>query len=292
MKENSTKNNIIIGISFVMGVFLLALCYNMFLGPHNFVVAGMTGIGIALEELFNFDATLFIYIANFLLLIVSFIFLGYDKTKNTIVGSILYPLMITFTAPIAHFINTRFPIDDTLLIILFAAVFYGVGNGLIYKWGYTTGGNDVLMQLINKYFKISESKCLTIVNCLVILVGAFTFGYMEGIYAFIIMFLSSLFIDKVMFGTFDSKVFYIFTHKSSKIKKVLKEEFKSGFTIYRTKGGYSNHDGDVIMCVVPNRYYYVLKNRILDIDPDAFFVVENCYEVNGGVVRSSLPFWD
>ena len=153
MKENSTKNLIFIGVSFVVGVFLLALCYNMFLEPYNFVVAGMTGVGIALKKLFGINAIAFIYITNILLLIISFIFLGYEKTKNTIVGSLLYPIMITFTSPIASYINTNFPIDDTFLIILFAAILYGIGNGLVYKCGYTTGGNDVLMQLLNKYCK-------------------------------------------------------------------------------------------------------------------------------------------
>lgn len=292
MEENSTKNLIVIGCSFVFGTILLALCYNLFLGPHNFVIAGFTGVGIALEELFGFSATLFIYITNFILLIISFIFLGYDKTKNTIIGSILYPVMITLTMPLSLFINQNFPIQDNFLIILFASIMYGVGNGLVYKSGFTTGGNDVLMQLLNKYFKIPESKALSLVNGIVIILGAFTFGYMKGIYSFIIMLIASLFIDKVMFGIADSKVFYIFTRKASKVKKIIINDFKSGYTIYPTKGGYSHHNGSVLMCVVPNKDYYLLKSKILEVDPKAFFVIENCYEVNGGVVRKNLSFLD
>ena len=145
------------GFSFVLGVFLLALCYNWLLLPNNFVVAGMSGIAIALEELFNINATLFIYLSTFVLLIISFIFLGFNKTKNTIIGSILYPIMITFTWPIANYLNTNFPLNDTYLIVIFASILYGVSNGLIYKYGFTTGGNDVLMQILNKYFKIYSS---------------------------------------------------------------------------------------------------------------------------------------
>ncbi len=289
-KNKSIKEILIIGVSFVLGVFLLALSYNMFLLPNNFVVAGMSGIGIALEKLFGINATAFIYISTIILLIVSFIFLGKEKTKNTLMGSILYPVMITLTSPIANYLNTNYPIDDLLITILFAIVTYGVGNGLIYKYGYTTGGNDVLMQLLNKYLRIPESKGLMAVNIIVILFGAAIFGYMKAIYATIILILSTLFIDKIMFGIADSKLFYIFTREEEKVKKAILEEIESGFTILPTKGGYSHSKGSLIMCVVPNRDYYLFKERILEIDPKAFFIIDSCYEVNGGVKRSNLPF--
>lgn len=288
--SKDVKDALVVGITFVFGVFLLALSYNMFLLPNNFVVAGMSGIGIALESLFGLNATVFIYASTLILLVVSFIFLGKEKTKNTIMGSILYPIMITLTAPIANALNSHFPIDDMMLILLFSFITYGGGNGLIYKYGYTTGGNDVLMQLLNKYLKIPESKGLMAVNIIVILFGAATFGYMKAIYATIILMLSTLFIDKIMFGIADSKLFYIYTREEKKVKKAILEELESGFTILPTKGGYSHTKGNLIMCVVPNRDYYLFKNRILEIDPKAFFIIDSCYEVNGGVKRSNLPF--
>ncbi len=285
MEQNSVKYLVVTGVSFVLGVVLLALCYNLFLLPNDLVVSGMSGLGIALEDLCHINATAFIYIANIILLFVSFIFLGYEKTKNTIIGSLLYPIMITFTAPIAQYILKNYPITDTLVLTLFASLLYGISNGLIYKCGYTTGGNDVLMQLLNKYFKIPESKALAIVNLLVIILGAITFGYMKGIYSLFILLLSTFFIDKIMLGIADSKLFYIYTKEEKKIKKLILNEIKSGFTILPTKGGYSHNNGSLIMCVVPNRYYYILKEKILEIDPDAFFIVDTCYEVNGGVVQ-------
>lgn len=289
--NNNTKDTIITGVTFVLGVFLLALCYNLFLLPNDLVVSGMTGIGIALEKLIHLNATVFIYASSFILLIVSYIFLGVEKTKKTAIGSILYPLMITFTTPIAEFINNHFPLNDMLLLLIFTIVLYGFSNGLVYKYGYTTGGNDVLMQLLNKYFKISESKAVTIVNIIVIFFGALTFGYIKGFYSLIILLVSTTFMDKVMFGIADSKLFYIFTKEEKKVKKAILEELESGFTILPTKGGYSHSKGTMIMCVVPNRDYYLFKERILEIDPQAFFIIDNCYEVNGGVKRSNYPFF-
>jgi len=291
VKKKNIEHTISTGITFVLGVFLLALCYNLVLLPNNFVVAGMSGIGIALETLVGLNATFFIYATNIILLFVSFFFLGYDKTKNTIVGSILYPLMITFTAPIASFLNAQFPLEDPILLILLGAVLYGTSNGLIYKCGYTTGGNDVLMQLINKYFKVPESKALTFVNMVVIGFGCTTFGYLKAIYSLIILLISKTFIDRIMFGISESKLFYIFTKDEKKVKKAILEEFESGFTLLPTKGGYREEKGSLIMCVVPNSDYYPFKERIIEIDPSAFFIIEDCYEVNGGVKRSNRHFF-
>lgn len=291
-KNQKQKSIVINACYFVAGVFLLALCYNMLFLPNNLVVSGMSGFAIAIEKLTGFNSNVFIYISNVLLLLVSFLLIGYEKTKNTIIGSLLYPLMITFTAPIAGLLNKYFPLEDPWLIILFASVMFGISNGLIYKGGYTTGGNDVIMQLISKYFKLPESKSLKIVNTFVILAGALTFGYIKGIYSLIILLTSTIFVDKIMFGISDSKLFYIFTREEDMVKKVILDELESGFTILPTKGGYSHTKGSLIMCVVPNRDYYLFKERILEIDPTAFFIIDSCYEVNGGMKRSNLPFLD
>ncbi len=292
MEEYSDKKIIIEGITFVLGVFLLALCYNLFLLPNNFAFAGMSGLAIIVHQISGFNPTLFIYIANITLLIVSFIFLGWEKTKRTIVGTLLYPVMITFTLPIAQVLLKHLVLKEMIITAILTALLYGIGNGLIYKSGYTTGGNDVLMQLLNKYFKIPESQGLTFVNCLVILACSIVFSLELGIYSLIIMVISSVFIDKIMYGISDSKLFYIFTRKPKKIKKVIFDEFESGFTILPTKGGYSHTHGSLIMVVISNRDYYKFKNKILEIDPTAFFIIDDCYETKGGVKRSNLPFID
>ena len=169
MKNESVKAIVVTGVSFVAGTFLLALCYNCFLLPNNYVVSGMSGLALVFDELLGINPILFIYASSIALLIISFIFLGAKKTKNTIIGSLLYPLMVTFTSPIAIFINDKFPLDDKYLIIVFAAILYGISNGLIYKGGYTTGGNDVLMQIINKYVGAEKLSDILIVIEIVII---------------------------------------------------------------------------------------------------------------------------
>ena len=102
--SKDTKEIIITGISFVFGTFCLALCYNLFFVPNNLVVGGVSGLGLVIEKLCGFNSQLFIYATSFLLLIVSFCFLGKSETKRVVIGSFLYPVFITFTEPMSEFL--------------------------------------------------------------------------------------------------------------------------------------------------------------------------------------------
>ena len=93
-----------------------------------------------------------------------------------------------------------------------------------------------------------------------------------------------------MFGVSDSKVFYIYTKKVRKVKKLILDEFKTGLTIIPSRGGYSLKKGHMIMCVVSNQDYYKFKERLLEIDSKAFLIINKCYEVNGGVKRANFHF--
>lgn len=285
-----TKEAIIEGSFFVIGVFLYALCFNLFLIPNDLVVSGFSGIAIVVQRVFGWNANVFIYITNGILLILGFIFLGWKITKRNIAGSILYPVMITITVPIAIFLDNYIIGDDFYLILLFAIILYGISSGLIYRSGFTTGGSDIIMQILNKYLKISESKSMIFANSAIIIVGMLVFGFNKGVYSFIILICSTYFIDKIMFGLQTSKVFYIYTKKVRKLKKVILNDFQTGFTSIPSRGGYSKRRGFMIMCVVSNRDYYLFKQKILEIDPNAFIIINSCYEVNGGVKRKTLPF--
>ena len=284
------KDAIVEGTFFVVGVFLYALCFNLFLIPNDLVVSGFSGIAIVVQRVFGWNANAFIYITNGILLVLGFIFLGWKITKKNIAGSILYPVMITVTNPVAIFLNNYIIGDDFYLILLFAIILYGISSGLIYRTGFSTGGSDIIMQILNEYMKISESKSMIVANSVIILIGMFVFGFNKGVYSFIILICSTYFIDKLMFGLSDSKVFYIYTKKVRKLKKLILNDFQTGFTSIPSRGGYSKKRNFMIMCVVSNRDYYLFKQKILEIDPNAFIIINSCYEVNGGVKRKTLPF--
>lgn len=288
--SSETRKIIFTGIGFVFGVFCLALCYNLFFVPNNLVVGGVSGAAIIVQKVSNINGQLFIYIVSFLLLIVSFLFLGKENTERVIIGTLLYPLFITFTEPLANLLIGYITFDEILVTVITAGLLYGFSNGLIYRVGYSTGGGDVIIRLMCKYFHISEGKGFLIFNSIIIICGAFVFGINAAVYAIIILVISSIMVDKISIGVSDSKKFMIYTRKSNKVKDIITNEFQTGYTIFPTIGGYSHINGSMIMCVIRNRDVGYFKERILKIDKQAFFVISDCYEVKGGVKKSNIPF--
>ena len=290
-EQNFDKKEVIVtGISFVFGTFCLALCYNLFFISNSIVVGGTSGLAIIVEELTGFNAQIFIYVAAFILLFISYIFLGKEDTQRTLIGSFLYPLFITFTSPIAKILLQYVVFQEILVTVVLAGLLYGCSNGLIYRAGYSTGGSDVIMKLCVKYFHFTEGKSSLIFNVFIILFGGFVFGIDTAVYAIIILVISSFLVDKISMGISNSKKFMIYTKESKKVQSIIKEDFKTGFTIFPTVGGYSHTKSAMIMCVIRNRDVNLFKDKILDIDKTAFFVISDCYEVQGGVKRSNLPF--
>lgn len=279
---------LVTGVTFVFGIFLLAMCYHLFLLPNEFITGGTNGLAIIFNKLFNIDPTVFLYISRIVLLIISFICLGYKKTLPTVLGSLLYPIMVTITEPIAlallKYINT----SQVLISVVITGFLYGASSALIYKSGFTTGGGDVIMELIKKYAKVSTSVANFSYSFIILLMGAFVFGFESFIYSIIILLISNHFIDKITLGVSLSKVFFIYTNKLSEVKKVITEEYDSGVTILQSKQEFLHKKGEILMVAVSNLDCYRLRNRILELDPNAFFVINDCYEVNGGKKKERI----
>ena len=148
LKEITSSKKLKRYIQFFIGVFLSAAAFNIFLKPCN-LIYGLSGLSIITEKFLNIDPSLVILIGNVLLLIASFVFLGLERTKPTIVGSILYPLLVKATEFFPNYID----LGDTEMIViaLCGALVSGIGTGLVFKNNFTTGGTDVLKQILSHY---------------------------------------------------------------------------------------------------------------------------------------------
>lgn len=267
-------------LSFVLGCLIIAISFNLFLEPNDLVPGGVGGASIILNDLFGIDTSVFILIVNILLLILSYFLLGKEKTKASILGSLLFPLFIELTSDINLYL--RIDNSQVLLSALFAGVIYGFGAGINYKAGFTTGGTDILNQIVAKYFKVGMGKSILICDGTIVLLSGFVFGLNNLMYSLIILYLISYMSDRVMLGISSSKAFYIVTDEDVKIKEYIIKYLNHGVTEFNAKGGIYKEKKHVLLCVLPTKEYYVLKEGINAIDPEAFFVVTDAYEVFGG----------
>lgn len=280
LKEINSKSSVKRHIQFFIGCLLIATSYNLFLVPNNIVPGGVGGFAIILNRLTNINNSLFILIANITLLILSYFLLGKKKTKATVLGSILFPVLVSLTSDIGVYI--KIDTEQLLLLSVFGGVVYGFGAGLIYKAGFTTGGTDIINQILSKYLKTSMGRSMLYCDGTIVLLTAFIFGPTHFMYSIITLYVISFMSDRVILGVSDSKAFYIVTEEEEKIKEYIIKYLNHGVTEIKAKGGYTNDNQSILMCVLPTKDYYRLKEGITTIDHKAFFVVTDSYEVFGG----------
>lgn len=266
--------------NFFVGLIFLAVSYNLFLASNDIVAGGVSGAAIILNGFFNFNNSTVILVCNVALLILSLFLLGKDKTKNTILGSLLFPILVELTSHI----NVWLELDTSQLLLssVFGGVMYGMGLGMIFKAGFTTGGTDILNQIISKYAKISIGKSMLLVDGGIVLLSALAFGPTKVMYSIIVLYIISMISDRVILGVSDSKAFYIITSHDDEIKEYILKVLNHGVTVFNAKGGYATKNQTVLMCVLPTKDYYLLKAGITEIDNEAFVVVTDAYEVFGG----------
>lgn len=266
--------------TFIIGLFLIAISYNLFLSPNYLVPGGVTGIAIIVNEFIKIDESIIMLIFNTILLIVSYFTLGKESTKATILGAILLPVLINLTKNISSLIY----IDTSQLLLsaVFGGVLFGFGAGMVFKSGFTTGGTDIINQIFSKYFKVGMGTSMLATDGVIVILSSFLFGVTHFMYSVIVLYIISLMSDRVILGISDSKAFYIITDKDDEIKRFIIKYLGHGVTVFKAKGGFERENRNVLMCVLPTKDYYRLKAGINEIDKDAFFVVTDAYEVFGG----------
>lgn len=260
-----------------IGSTIVAFSYNLFFLRNNIVGFGLSGLSIVVKE-FGVDSNLFILISSIILLIISFIILGKEQTKSSVIGSLLYPLMIYLTKPLSLTID----LEDTSLLLcaIFGAVISGIGYGIIYKTGFTTGGSDVVNQILTKYLKISTGSAMLFTDGLIVLSSKLVYTWQMVMYGIIVLYIVSTISDKVIIGVSQTKAFYIVTEKDKEVKEFLNSLGDTGVSVFDIRGGYTNEKKKMLFSAIPTREYYVLKEGLKEIDPDAFFLVTDGYEMS------------
>lgn len=280
LKQIYHKSRVKRYVQFIVGLFLVAVAFNLFLSPNNLVAGGVSGVAIIIKHIFGLDPSIFIFASSIVLLIFSYFLLGKEKTMGSVLGSLLFPLFVKLTTNIDVYLD----IDNSQLLLaaIFGGVLQGFGTGLIFKAGFTTGGTDIINQIISKYAKVSIGKSMLMSDGLIVLSGIFVFGLTKLMYAMIVLYIITIMTDKVILGISDSKAFYIITEEEDKVKEFVLKYLNHGVTIFQAKGGYTKEKQNVLLCVVPTKEYFKLKEGIHQIDPESFFVVTDAYEVFGG----------
>lgn len=261
---------------FVMGMLVSALAINLFFDPYNVIPTGSSGLAFLITEISGIELPTITFLISVIILLLGFIFFGFDYAIKMVAVTLLYPAFLKSTILITRYID----LENTslFLIMVIGGAMLGLSSGLIRKSGYNPGGFSVIYDIMKKYFYVSIGTSTLVVNVILIGASAFMYGLNNAIYAVISLLVSSYIVDRVIIGISNNKVFYIITNKPLVIRDCVMDKLHYSVTVVNARGGYTNQNRKMLMCVVPTIEYLKLKELVSAIDPKAFFLIVDAYE--------------
>ena len=290
------KQTVIRWLLVILGNAITAAASSFFIVPGGLVVGGTTGLGIFVEQLWDFEyaRVITVYSANIALFILGTVLLGKNFFWATLAGTFLYPAFLSlFDALNAAYVAAHGSIlsgGDLLLDLIFGSIFFGGGIGLVVRVGASTGGTDIPPLLLQHFFGIPVSISLWVLDIAVVLLQLFAGATLQTVlYGIVICIFSSVVIEFVTpIGQRKMQV-KIVSHHYAAIREMILKELNRGVTMLYGKTGYLREKCYMLLTVVSPRELVRLKNKVQQIDPDAFLTVSVVSEVRGrGFSRESV----
>jgi uncharacterized membrane-anchored protein YitT (DUF2179 family) len=271
------KRHVIDLLLVIFGNLILAFAVRFFILPYNILSGGVAGIAVAVSKLTGIQADLIVNGLIIAMFILGSLFLGKKFMTHTAISSFLYPFFLlvlnrfTFTMDI-----------DPMLASLYGGLIGGVGVGMVFRTGASTGGMDVPPMIINKYVHIELYKLILVVDALTVLFGMIAYGVEAVLIGLISVWATSFAVNKILlFGSLESLSIMIISEKTEEVNNFIQKEVDRGSTLLSGYGGFTKAPKNIIMTVVSKVEYPEMINEINKIDPHAFVVVTDAMEVKG-----------
>lgn len=263
-------------IMIIIGSAIFAFGLNYFNIANQLVEGGFTGVTLLLKYLFAFNPAITNLVLNIPLFIIGYKVLGKNAFIYTMIGTLNVSLFLWLTQGYHLYLG-----DDLLLAALYAGVTVGIGLGIVFRFGGTTGGVDIIARLCHKYLGWSIGKTMFAFDVAVIGVSLIYLDHKLAMYTIIAVFVGARVIDFVLEGAYSAKAVMIVSDKAPEIARQIIERMERGATLLKGKGGYTGSQKEVLYCVVSRNELMRIKLLIKEIDPYAFVAVNDVRDVLG-----------
>ncbi len=246
---------------------------------NNLAEGGFTGITLLLYFLFKWDPSYTNLILNIPLFFIGWKLLGRNAFLYTIIGTVSVSVFLW----IFQRYQINMPLNEDLtLAALFAGVFIGVGLGIIFRFGGTTGGVDIIARLVNKFAGVSMGKTMFMFDAVVITLSLiFYLSYQEAMYTLVCVFVGARVIDFMQEGAYSARGAMIISDHNDEIAAKIMNDMERGVTVLKGHGSFTKKEREVLYCVVGKNEIVRLKNVITSVDPHAFVSVSVVHDVLG-----------
>lgn len=268
-----------------LGCAIYALGFDLFLGINNINAGGLTGLAQIFVNLTQIGS---VGVVTMLMNLPLFIVGGLKVGKKFFVGSLIGTLASSLFLDL--FVMLPFPESEPLVAALYGGVLTGLGLGLVFSTGASTGGSDIAVRLLKlKYENVPIGTISMAFDMVVVLLTGLAFmDLSKALYSGVALFVSGQVMDAVVYRFDYSKTAMIISHEYEKIAVEIGEKLDRGATFLNGQGSYSGKDMKVVFTVVKRSQVAELKRLVMEIDPDAFFVVQEAHQVLGeGFARYS-----
>lgn len=262
-------------IIIIIGSAIMGFGVNYFNIANGLAEGGVTGLTILFKYLFDWDPGIVNLLINIPLLFIGWKILGKVSFLYTLIGTVSLSLFLSI---FSHF---RLVLHDSLLAALYAGVCVGIGLGMIFRYGGTTGGVDIIARLFNKYFGWSIGRTMFMSDFLVISISLIYLDLPRAMYTLVAVFIGARVIDFVQEGAYAAKAAIIISDLNEQIADKIMSEMGRGATLLNARGGYTGSKKEVLYCVVSRHEIVRLKSLAQQVDPYAFVIVNDVHEVLG-----------
>lgn len=247
--------------------------------PNNFAFGGVTGFATIVNALTPLSAGDFTFVANMVLLIIGFLFLGKNAGIMTVYSSVLMSVALSGMERIWPMAGPL--TEEPLLELIFAVFLSGVGSSLLFNIGASSGGTDIIAMILKKYTSLDIGSVLFLVDAAAIVMAFFLFGPTTGLFSALGLLCKSLVIDTVIESINQCKCFNIICDEPEPICQFIIHELGRDATVYEAVGAFTQKQKTVIMTTMKRGQALRLRNFIKKQEPSAFILISNSSEIIG-----------
>ncbi|MGO4544937.1 YitT family protein [Paenibacillus sp. 2TAB23] len=270
-------------IPILVGTAIYAFGLHYFVLPNQLMEGGATGIAVLLNYAAGFPLSISTLVLNVPLFFLGWKALGSGQMLYTLVGIVA---LSGFLALMELLIDLEWIIPfqgshDYMLVALYAGVTLGTGLGIVFRFGGTTGGVDIVARIVSRSRGMSMGQIILALDAFIIGLSLFYIPIEKFLYTLVTVFIASKLIDFIQDGAYAAKAFSIISDQGDTIAKKITLELDRGVTIIPAMGAFSGHQKEVVYCVVQRQEIRRLKTIIRNIDPRAFIVINDVQDVLG-----------
>lgn len=273
-------------IGLAAGSAIMSLGLVLFLIPGKIAPGGVSGIGIVLYHLFNLPVGVVMLLFNIPLFILGLKILGKQFGARTFFAFLTVSVTTDF---FDKGLQLGAATENLLLTSIFGGILLGIGLGIVFRFKGTTGGSDIIGQIIHKYTNLTVGTSILIVDFFIISFAGFAFRDINlALYGFISLYFSSKVLDVLLDGFDYARSFYIISDKQTEIIEAITKEMGRGGTEILGNGFYTRQERNILFTVVTRKEVATLRQIVRQIDPSSFVIIANVHEVLGEGFRPRI----